>query len=381
MAMKTSFNDKITAFAFAGSLAVLPVLTAFNWSVVDDKREKSLEQWLRGAASQQWEHQFDKNFVIRDWSVSVMAAITYLGFREGTEEVAVGEGDWLFSREELVLPPRAQDNINQNLLRVLQTSEYLNRRNVRLVVVPVPAKARVLSHYLSQSPALPHQKIYAQLLDYLRDNQVSVVDTLSAMARGAGQPLYFQRDTHWTPSGAQLVANSTAQYCENQVQLSLNHAEFVTETLDTEELSGDLMSFIPLQPLFSQFQPKPEEFVATKTYAKQDSLFGDTVDNISTVLVGTSYSADPRWNFEGYLKQALGRDLVNWASEGRGPFAPMLRLMLTPEALENIDLVVWEIPERYLLQAFPGLDFSTLSEVELPRGQYTAQLEASIHSL
>tara|TARA_B100000446_G_scaffold134800_1_gene127037 strand:- start:131 stop:1258 length:1128 start_codon:yes stop_codon:yes gene_type:complete len=372
--MTTSLNDKITALVFAGSLGLLPGLTVANWSAASNAAQSPMEQWLSGAVSQQWEQQFDNNFVIREWSISAMAAVTYLGFREGTSEVAVGEGDWMFSREELVQPANSDDNIRQNFLRVLQTSDYLASRNIRLLVVPVPAKARVLSHHLAQRPALAHQQVYAQLLDFLGDHRVSVVDTLKAMSINPEQPLYFQRDTHWTPNGAQLVAKATARYCQNQINLSLNNLEFVTEARDIQEFAGDLMNFIPLQPLFSQFQPSSEEFIETTTYAKQSNLFGSSDVAVSTLLVGTSYSADSRWNFEGYLKQALGRDLLNLASEGRGPFAPMLSLMQQPSALEGVELVIWEIPERYLLQAYPDLDFSTIPKSGVPKGQYTAQL-------
>jgi len=371
--MKTSLNDKITVLLFASSLSLLPGLTAMNWSAAIHNSQSGMGQWLSGAVSQQWEQQFDENFAIHEWSVSVMAAITYLGFREGTAEVAVGEGDWLFSREELVPPSGSYDNIQLNFQRVLQASDYLGSRKIRLVVVPVPAKARVLSHHLVQLPAMAHQQVYAQLLDYLNDHRIAVVDTLKAMSLSSEQPLFFQRDTHWTPNGAKLVADTTARYCKSQIRLSLNQSEFVTEARETQELAGDLMNFIPLQPLFSQFQPSVEEFTATTTYAKQSSLFGSSEANVSTLLVGTSYSADSRWNFEGYLKQALGRDLINLASEGLGPFAPMLTLMQKPSALKGVDLVIWEIPERYLLQSYPELDFSTLPRAEVPEGQYTAQ--------
>ena len=35
-------------------------------------------------------------------------------------------------------------------------------------------------------------------------------------------------------------------------------------------------------------------------------------------LVGTSYSANPNWNFVGALKEALHSDVVNYAEDGHG---------------------------------------------------------------
>ena len=76
-------------------------------------------------------------------------------------------------------------------------------------------------------------------------------------------------------------------------------------------------------------------------------LFGEIV--IPVTLVGTSYSGDPRWAFEDALRLELGLDVLNVAAEGEGPFEPM-REYLRSEAISEVspDLVVWEIPERYL---------------------------------
>jgi alginate O-acetyltransferase complex protein AlgJ len=66
-------------------------------------------------------------------------------------------------------------------------------------------------------------------------------------------------------------------------------------------------------------------------------------------LVGTSYSQDERWGFADALKVALGADVLNVAARGEGPFAPM-RAYLEGETVVDVppELVVWEIPERYL---------------------------------
>jgi alginate O-acetyltransferase complex protein AlgJ len=67
------------------------------------------------------------------------------------------------------------------------------------------------------------------------------------------------------------------------------------------------------------------------------------------VLVGTSYSANPLWNFTGALQEAFGEDVVSYATPAHGPFLPM------QEYLDSADfkaraprLVIWEMPERYL---------------------------------
>lgn len=76
-------------------------------------------------------------------------------------------------------------------------------------------------------------------------------------------------------------------------------------------------------------------------------MFADK--QIPVALVGTSYSANPHWNFLGALQQALRSDVANYAEDGHGPLLPMLKY-LQSDAFKNAapQVVVWEFPERYL---------------------------------
>ena len=76
-------------------------------------------------------------------------------------------------------------------------------------------------------------------------------------------------------------------------------------------------------------------------------LFGDA--SIPVTLIGTSYSANPLWNFHGFLQEALNVDILNAASEGEGPFITMKKYLLD-KALETSPpkIIIWEIPERYI---------------------------------
>ena len=90
-----------------------------------------------------------------------------------------------------------------------------------------------------------------------------------------------------------------------------------------------------------------------KTYSPQsgqDALFGDAA--LPVTLVGTSYSANKLWHFEGHLKTAMQADILNMADEGQGPFATMRAWLDSGNFKSNKPrLVIWEMPERYLLRS------------------------------
>src|SRR3546814_16573348 len=88
--------------------------------------------------------------------------------------------------------------------------------------------------------------------------------------------------------------------------------------------------------------------VCSSDLTASGDLFGDSATP-RIALVGTSYSANPDWNFAGALKQQLGEDLTNDAHDGVGPFKPMDNYLAGPDfAQAPPHLVIWEIPERYL---------------------------------
>jgi alginate O-acetyltransferase complex protein AlgJ len=105
--------------------------------------------------------------------------------------------------------------------------------------------------------------------------------------------------------------------------------------------------------LFSDLLPKPDQLQQRDTQPAQaettgdDALFADS--QVAVGLVGTSYSANPNWNFLGALNQALRSDVVNYAEDGHGPILPMLKYLQT-DAFKNSapQVLIWEFPERYL---------------------------------
>lgn len=110
---------------------------------------------------------------------------------------------------------------------------------------------------------------------------------------------------------------------------------------------GDLVQFLPLAPYFSDLLPAPDVLAPSSTQLQTEELLGDA-PTPQIVLVGTSYSADGRWNFDGALREVLAEDVLNLAESGRGPFEPMLAYLDNPPATPPPARLIWEIPERYL---------------------------------
>ncbi|WP_052352037.1 alginate O-acetyltransferase AlgX-related protein [Deinococcus pimensis] len=310
---------------------------------------------VTGDWAKAFETTLDRNLPLREAGVRVWAEIGYGLFREGRPGVLVGQDGWLYTSEEFQRPPDAGRELARKVDYVRAVDRQLRARGVRLLVTLVPAKARVYPEHLGRYrvPRAVDADLgrFAGALDRAGVANVNLAGPfLAAKTSGA---LFLRTDTHWTPLGARVAARAVAAETRRRwPDLGLAPGEFRTATGPAVNREGDLTRFLPVSPAHL---PAPDVVRAPKTERTDagGGLLGDPV--ISATLVGTSYSANATWNFDGALREALGADVVNEAREGQGPMVPM-RSFLRGKAATNPDLrlVIWELPERFLTVPYPN---------------------------
>ena len=317
---------------------------------------------LDGSWAEAYQQSFDRESHLFAPATTVWGVIEYVLFGQGRPGVLVGEDGWLYSSEEFAYPSdpaEAAANLSANLDAIAAVEERLAARGIDLVVALLPAKARVHPEHLGrfELPAGPHAR-YAAALEGLEQRGVNVTDLLPPLlAVKERGPAFLRTDTHWTPSGARAAARTVAQDISGPGDVAwLGQEEYATSLSRTVAHRGDLSTFLPLGPFYDELGPADDTLPLYTTSASGSAgsdLFAPV--RIPVTLVGTSYSRDERWNFAGWLRQALGSDVLVAAQRGQGPFAPMLDY-LEGEAIESAPprLVVWEVPERYLDQPWRG---------------------------
>ncbi|KMQ75511.1 alginate O-acetyltransferase [Marinobacter subterrani] len=346
----------LTAFLFIALVLVLGVLSVRPLAGYEGPDNLSL---VNGEWARDLESHYDDRFPARDLGTNLWAAINYSLFEEGRLGVVVGRQDWLFSDEEFYPARPDQHLVSLNLERVTRVSQYLRARGIPLVLLVVPAKARIYSEKLDDTRPQPVMtSLYQRFLRTLTAANVAAPDLAPAMeqAQREGQRVFLRTDTHWTPVGADLFARHAASFIRDRFpQQSWGEKTYVTSVAEPIKHRGDLLTYIPVAPAFSELGPKPDLLkprtteLAASPASNAGALFGAT--RAATVLVGTSYSANRLWNFPGALRQHLGRDLINVADEGKGPIQPMTDYLQSSDFQDHPPrLVIWEFPERYLAQ-------------------------------
>jgi alginate O-acetyltransferase complex protein AlgJ len=301
---------------------------------------------------------FDNALWIKAPSVDAWAVASYGLFKEGRDGVVVGADEWLFSKEEFAAP-----DLDGGIARAIATAKAAQTaaraHGAQFIVVVVPAKARMYRDKLGRyrwPPAL--NPAYDRFVAGLRGEGVPVVDLQPALAAARdARPTYLRTDTHWTPWGAQVAAGAVAaQVKALGLSSELPGAEISTISFEPEaDHVGDLINFLPLGPLGQALAPRPDRLskpVLQLAPASGDLLGADLLggdDHTPVLLVGTSYSADERWGFAAFLEHALQAGIVNEAEKGKGPYAPLAKVLAGGDfAASRPSLVIWEFPERDL---------------------------------
>jgi alginate O-acetyltransferase complex protein AlgJ len=310
---------------------------------------------LNGHWTKAVETRYDEEFPIKRLGTNLWAALDYKVFNEGRPGVILGKDQWLYTDEEFDAVANGEQNEADNLAIIKGVQDTLKKQGTQLVLAIVPAKTRLYPEHVGDNkPAALHTDLYQQFHAQVSQAGIFAPDLLAPLqsAKDKGQ-VFLRTDTHWTPMGAEVVAQQLGEAISAKTPLSGDPQTFVTEAKASAPYKGDLTNFLPLDPLFSNLLPKPDDLQQRSTNPAQaegesgDALFAD--NSVAVGLVGTSYSANPNWNFAGALKQALHSDVVNYAEDGHGPILPMLKYLQT-DAFKSSppQVLIWEFPERYL---------------------------------
>jgi alginate O-acetyltransferase complex protein AlgJ len=321
---------------------------------------------IKGKTQADFQNRFDTSLALRAWAVSALAEARWAVFGQGYPGVLVGEDAWLFSTEEF---EGDLGYLDEDITAfVAKARDALRARGIALLMLPLPAKARIYYRALPAGLRPAHEGRYASLLAAFSSLGLPAVDLADAyLSRLDGPELFLRGDTHWSPEGARVAAELTAAAIKALPEArDLPVSGYRLRESGSKEYRGDLLAFLPargapwrpLPPpeLLRGFEPLSDEAAGPLDAA---ALFG--AQSIPVALVGTSYSASPNWRFEDFLKAELSCDVLNLSAEGAGPFKPLLDALSGAALEENgVRVLVWELPERYV----PG-DYRVISSSKL----------------
>lgn len=271
----------------------------------------------------------------------------------------VGKNDFLFYRYEMAQTSDANDT--QASLHLLdKMNRQLAQNGVALALVLVPSKVRTYFDYLPPGMKLDSwtDGKYDAALKFLRPQNVAVVDLnqafLKSPLRRSDTPLFLRLDTHWSPAGAMLAAQTIrAEVEQNPVLKRAWQAtpevayDLAWASAKVNKRERDLVKQLPKgAPEFPIEQVLP--FKVTRQQASQSGLLQDG-DSVGVTAIGSSYT-DVATLYPDALRYTLQRDLLDISIPVlRGPWVGMAAYLQDAAFQRSRPrLLIWEIPEREL---------------------------------
>jgi alginate O-acetyltransferase complex protein AlgJ len=337
-------TDRITAGLIAAAIAGTGLYTL----ATTPREGTTLGEVGNGGWQAGFEAEFNDTLTFRAQAVAAYNAMQVALFGQIQADVVIGREGWLFSETEYKVLPGFEQHLETNIAIVADTVAQLEARGIPVMVVVVPDKARSVGALASRGRGALSLARHDRLVAGLAAAGVTTFDAFPTLEPKADTPLHFLRtDTHWTPEGAQAVAQAAlleADLLTDAPSKALELTGSVTHT-------GDLYNFLDLGPWREALGFDLEEVNTYSLVSQGETGLGDLFgsDEAELHLVGTSYSEDVRWTFADALEAYSGLAVVNFAQQGYGPLKPM------QDYLDDLgqdpilpELLIWELPEKYM---------------------------------
>ncbi|TCL08831.1 acetyltransferase AlgX (SGNH hydrolase-like protein) [Shimia isoporae] len=291
---------------------------------------------------------------------------------------------WIFTSDQL--KDRYDMKATSQKLVTAIVDEF-TKRNVPLAIVVAPPRPIVAGQEQLDSAmggnlydVSAARASFDDLIDGLEVAGAIVPNLLNA---AMAEPLvrekfYFQRDTHWTTTGAAVSAIALAKSVNDvSPEMFPNDGQFNVQDLAASgsiDEEGSLTEIV----LAACEKSLPAETAQTYDLTRSGGLLDETTNGAQIALLGSSFSnRDKRdhYRFADALSRAFDADVENMSVSGGGPIGAIEAYILSG-ALDRRDheLVIWELPytesfnsHSFLRQLLGALrkESETLNSVEI----------------
>ncbi len=328
-------------------LSLLLILGVIDLSTLKFQSPPIILEYVNGQFIEGIRNEFDQQIPIEDIAISFWSGIKFKLFREGSKGELTGAENWLFTTEEFEENLDGEYNRAEYFKKISNVQDYFKQRDISLVLVVIPSKSRIYGDKIAPYPQSEQLRSrYQEAIEALLSSGITVVNLEKTMVnKKEEEQLFYKYDTHWTFEGARFSAEEIGRQIDPiLLKQKKNERSFSLRIKNESTFKGDLLDYVPT------LKVERETFKEVEIIDNNPPVLGlfDSLE-IPVILVGTSYSADRRWNFENVLKTSLKLDVLNLSEEGKGPFPPMDALMESEYYKEiNSKIIIWEIPERYI---------------------------------
>jgi alginate O-acetyltransferase complex protein AlgJ len=271
--------------------------------------------------------------------------------------VIIGKNDWLFTPYEFALAADQQDT-QASIQLFEKINKLFEQKGITMTLVIVPSKIRIHADQLPDNKPLDSYTSgkYENIYKALRAGGVNVVNLnqsfLNSPHRTSDTPIFLRLDTHWSPAGAMLAAETVKAEIDANPALKAAFAatteEKYTMTWAKQKANTRARDLVRLLPKDAPTFPAEQtlQFKVVRAQASQAGLL-NAADNVGITAIGSSYTSKNTGYPDG-LRYTLQRNLLDISLPvDQGPWFGMESYLKDDAFKTNKPkLIIWEIPER-----------------------------------
>jgi hypothetical protein len=353
--------------AFLVIIAIVPVI-----QMVNDAREgngiRAFDVFSQAPTAENlrsYEHSLESANWLAQLSRPWVQFAQFQWLNDGGEKVALGKSGWFFykpglqyklARRDLTKPTAAT---NDPITAIVDFRDQLAARGIRLLVMPVPDKESIYPDHLS-SRAEPLRGILApqteNLFTKLRAANIEVVDLFTTFREArlqetssSTEALYLLQDTHWSPKGVKLAAQTVAHQLTELAWVEPRTLQYDERPATVHRL-GDIVRMLQVPAIERRIVP---ESVHCAQVVRHDSGEPYKDEPEAEILVlGDSFTRIYQQDqptaagFIAHLAKELKQPLISLVNDGGGATLVREELSERPAFLKNRKVVIWEFVER-----------------------------------
>lgn len=273
--------------------------------------------------------------------------------------VLFGKDNWLFTPYEFATSSDAQDTM-ASIQMFQRINKLFEDKGITLALVIVPSKIRIHADKLPDNKPLDPYTAdkYGKAAAALRERGVNVINLndafLASPHRSSDTPLFLRLDTHWSPSGSLLAAETIKKEIDANPVLNATYSKTAEEkytlVMNAKKSNTRARDLVRLLPPGAPSFP-PERILPFKVSRMQESQSGllEADENVEITVIGSSYT-NRNTLYPDALRYTLQRNLLDLSIPvDQGPWVGM-EGYLKDESFKTRKpkLIIWEIPEREL---------------------------------
>ena len=366
--------SKTYVFTFLAILFAVPVFQGIWEKAVEGESLRALGVFKKvpsEANLRAYEKELEEASKVANWLRPVHRQLRWWLIRDLGDKAVAGREGWAYYGPNI-------EYLGQRYFRDLKSfnpaddpvetiadfAQQLARRNIRLLVVPIPTKPTIAPERLRPglAPSLALSVHTRRFLDELRGRGVEVLDLFSPFVRERREHpdrrLYLAADTHWTGDGARFAAGLLAA----RVRVMLGPAGLEPKRNYRREPVT-----VARRPDIPRMSRLPYEASAYRVLDEDGQPYADD-DDAQILLLGDSFSRiyqtdEPTaGGWIANLALELGTPLTTIVNDGGASTLVRQELARSPELLKNKRLVISSFVERDLRFGMKGWERIALEE-------------------